>query len=464
MFTQLLMLALTLLLASCGRGASLQAAVDSTIYSSPSDGEVYGQNATYSTARSTAAGCDATGGTARIGQNLSGGTVYYVYRAYLDFDTASIPDDAEITSAVLGVCADTDLSGTDFNVEVYRYAWSEGLCDTTEANYDGAYGASATLEGTLRSTSDGWTAGTCYTMTVATGGISLTGDSKYTLVSSPDVGNLAPAGNQYVFIRTADYAGTGSDPFLLLSYTTPPEPTPTETSTATPTETPSATATPTASPTVTALCPVALGAHTTWGPGTVRIGCNVGLTATHYLTVAAGTELTMEGDHHWDLWGSFSAMGTASQPITITRELTTAMGTWGPLYLRAGALASLDYATLLYGRGINDGAGMTMRHSSVLTSTYGLATLAASDVMSCTLRYNGTGVLVYGESAPVVRSCNILDSTTWDATLRQRAGLPVSRCWWGADPPDEAGVLDGADELMRGTLDRSNHAGAWVEW
>jgi hypothetical protein len=209
---------------------------------------------------------------------------------------------------------------------------------------------------------------------------------------------------------------------------------------------------------------VALGAHTTWGPGTVRIGCNVGLTATHYLTVAAGTELTMEGDHHWDLWGSFSAMGTASQPITITRELTTAMGTWGPLYLRAGALASLDYATLLYGRGINDGAGMTMRHSSVLTSTYGLATLAASDVMSCTLRYNGTGVLVYGESAPVVRSCNILDSTTWDATLRQRAGLPVSRCWWGADPPDEAGVLDGADELMRGTLDRSNHAGAWVEW
>lgn len=481
MWVALTVAGLALLATGCkGRQGvpTLRAATDSTIYGSASDGEIYGQNATYSTARSTSAGGDTAATTARIGQNLSGGTVYYVFRAYLDFDTSALPDDATVTSAVLGVCADTDLSSADFNVQLYRYDWTEGLIDagTREGNYDGAYGAGATLEGTLRYTGDGWSSGTCYTLTLSTAGINLTGDSKYALVSSRDVSGSAPTGNQYVFIRTADYAGTGSDPYLLVTYTVPPTPTPTVTATATPTATPTptsaSTSTPTPTPTatvspqatVTALCPVALSGQTTWGPGTVRIGCNVGLTTTAALTVVAGTELVMTGDTFWDLWGTVIVTGSVTSPITLTRELTTAMGTWGPLYIRPGASTVMSNATLLYGRGINDGGSLVLRRTQVLSNTYGLATMAPSDVMSCTLRWNDVGLLVYGEGAPAVRGCNILDSRTWDAVVEQRAGVTVSECWWGLDPPEEGKVWDGADELLRGILDRSDHAGAWVGW
>ena len=472
--------AAALALASCTRSgptpAALRAAVDSTIYASTSDGEIYGQSAAYATARSTSAGCDTAGTTARIGQNLSGGTVYYVFRAYLDFDTSALPDDATVTSAVLGVCADTDLSATDFNLQVYRYGWSEGLCNagTREDNFDGAYGAAATLEGTLRNTADGWSAGTCYTLTLDAAGIALTGDSKYALVSSRDVSGTAPGGNQYVFIRTADYAGTASDPYLLLTYTLPPTPTPTATATSTPTETPTptpsatptATTTPTDTPTptatVTALCPVALTGATTWGPGTVRLGCNVGLTRTAVLTIAPGTDLVMTGDFVWDLRGSVTATGSVTSPITLTRELATAPGTWGPVYVRPGADVVMSNAALLYGRGINDGGSLTLRRTQILSNTYGLATLAPSDVLSCTLRWNDIGLLIYGEAAPHVRACNILDSRAWDAVVEQRAAVTVSGCWWGAAPPDPARVRDAATDLTRGPLDRSDHAASWV--
>lgn len=470
--------ALALAVCGCQRdgGDVLRAAAESTVYASTADGEIYGQNATYSTARSTSAGCDAGGTTARVGQNLSGGTVYYVFRAYLDFDTSALPDDATVTSALLGICADSDLSSTDFNLQVYRFGWTVGLCDagTREGNYDGAYGAAATLEGTLRNTADGWSSGTCYTLTLDAAGIDLTGDSKYALVSSRDISNSAPGGNQYVFIRTADYTGTGSDPWLTIQYTVPSTPTPTSTPTATPTDTPSwtptatatstPTATPAATPTVTVLCPVALTGQTTWGPGTVRIGCNVGLTTTGVLTVAPGTLLIMPSDVSWDLWGTVSATGSVTEPITLTHEVDTTMGSWGPLYVRPGAAVVMSNATLLYGRGINDGGALTLRRTQVLSSTYGLATMAPSDVLSCTLRWNGVGLLIYAESAPNVRACNVLDSSLWDVELDQRAGVTVSGCWWGSDPPDDGRVWDGADEMMRGTLDRSDYAGAWVGW
>ena len=475
MWVALTVAGLALLATGCeGRQGvpALRAATDTTVYGSTSDGEIYGQNATYSTARSTSAGGDVSSTTARIGQSLTGGTVYYVYRAYLDFDTSALPDDATVTSAVLGVCADTDLSSTDFNVQVYRLDWTEGLIDagTREGNYDGAYGAAATLEGTLRYTGDGWSAGTCYTLTLSTAAVNITGDSKYALVSSRDISGTTPGGSQYVYIRTADYAGTGSDPYLLLTYNVPSTPTPTATAsptaseTPTPTPTATSTATPTPTPTVTALCPVALGASTTWGPGTVRIGCNVGLTATHALTVVAGTELVMTSDLFWDLWGTVIVTGSVTRPITFTRELTTTMGTWGPLYVRPGATVVMSNASLLYGRGINDGGALTLRRTSVLSNTYGLATLAPSDVLSCTLQYNDVGLLIYGESAPVVRASNLLDSLTWDLWVDQRAGVTVSGCWWGSDSPDDGRVWDGGDELMRGILDRSDYAGEWVGW
>lgn len=199
-----------------------------TIYGEAVDGYIYGANAAYAAARSTSGQCDVAPGTnkATIGQQWDGVTLYqyFVYRGYLSFDTSAIPDGAVITAATLYVKALSDKSDTDFDIQVYRYAWAEGLCDNREANFDGAYGGSATLEGTLRSTADGWVAETYYSMAVATGGINKTGDTKYTLVSSRDVSGTSPAGgagqtqNEHVEAYCAGEAGEDKDPYLVVTY------------------------------------------------------------------------------------------------------------------------------------------------------------------------------------------------------------------------------------------------------
>ena len=185
------------------------------------DGYIYGQNADYATARSTSASTDTAATTVLIGQSLTAGPIQTVRRAYLSFDTSAIPDAATVTAATLYVCSGGDSSATDFLLQCYRFAWSEPLLTEREANYDGAYGGSATLEGTLRNTADGWVGGTYYNMAVATAGVNKTGDSKYTLVSKEDVDASEPTGNEYVSARSADYADTASDPYLDITYTMP---------------------------------------------------------------------------------------------------------------------------------------------------------------------------------------------------------------------------------------------------
>ena len=190
-----------------------------TYYSEAADGHIRGLSTSYATARSTSTDTDIASTANTVGQTLAGGTNYIIFRGFLSFDTSAIPDDATIDSATLGVCADADNSTTDFNVQVYRYAWVETLDGNREANYDGAYGGSATLEGTLRNTADGWSSGTFYTLAVDTAGINKTGDTKYALVSSRDVGNNTPTGSESVNWRSGDYAGTTSDPYLEVTYT-----------------------------------------------------------------------------------------------------------------------------------------------------------------------------------------------------------------------------------------------------
>ena len=84
-----------------------------------------------------------------------------------------------------------------------------------------AYGAGATLEGTFRNTADGWSSGTYYSKSVDAAGINKSGDTKYTLVSKEDVDNSTPTNAEYVDIRLADYAETGSDPYLAITTIAP---------------------------------------------------------------------------------------------------------------------------------------------------------------------------------------------------------------------------------------------------
>ena len=94
-----------------------------TIYSTD-DGRISGTNAgSYATARATSTSCATTATTEPVGQLFSS-PVYTVFRLYFGFDTSTIPAGATITGATIYLCADTDSSTTDFDIKVYRYAWS----------------------------------------------------------------------------------------------------------------------------------------------------------------------------------------------------------------------------------------------------------------------------------------------------------------------------------------------------
>jgi len=202
--------------------------VDPTYYGQTSDGFIWGWSATYGAARSTSYSCDtgASYGYVSVGQYKKwyGYPIYnyryIVYRSYLDFDTSGIPDNATVTSAVLYVNGDEDWSTTDFDVRVYNYSWSEPLCSSRDSNYDGAYGGGGTYEGVLVNTSSfslGWNS-----MSVGTSRINKTGETKYAMTSSRDESGNQPSGIELVTFVPADEPGTGSDPYLSITYNQAP--------------------------------------------------------------------------------------------------------------------------------------------------------------------------------------------------------------------------------------------------
>lgn len=186
--------------------------IDPTYLGETDDGYIYGANAVYSTARSTSSVADTGTSACYVGQAWAS-PVYYCYRSFVSFDTSAIGSDS-VSAASIYVKANSDASATDFDIVVYRYAWVDTLSTNREANYDGAYGGSAVLEGTLRNTSAGWSTGTYYSRTVDAAGINTSGDSRYTLVSGRDTGNNTPTGNEYVGFYSANQAGTSDDPYL----------------------------------------------------------------------------------------------------------------------------------------------------------------------------------------------------------------------------------------------------------
>jgi len=187
-----------------------------TFYGEAEDGFIYGLGAAYATARNTASAAKTTEGSAAIGQVLVGG-VYGVYRSYLSFDTSEIPSGASIVSASLFVAASLNAAACSFTVEAYRFNWDESLGGSDiETNYDGAYGATASLEGTLRDTNDGWVSGTYYSIPITASGINSGCDTKFALVSSCDVAGTEASTLEYVLIHDSDSTAS-LIPYLLVN-------------------------------------------------------------------------------------------------------------------------------------------------------------------------------------------------------------------------------------------------------
>ncbi|MBC7260723.1 MAG: hypothetical protein H5T63_01805 [Chloroflexi bacterium] len=173
----------------------------------------------------------------------------------------------------------------------------------------------------------------------------------------------------------------------------------------------------------------------------------------------------MTGDYHWDVWGRLWAVGTVTEPITITQNYTVAdYGAWGPIYVRYNGEAAFEYVDLLYGNGINDAGGAVITHCNILSNTWGLATMGATEMVSSTVRYNSIGVLLYHEGEPAIGGCNILDNYLYDVEMRQHKDVWMPGCWWGSVPPDEQRVHDLGDDFTLGRVYRDGYAPSWIAW
>ena len=168
---------------------------------------IYGQNATYTTARSTASG---TFGALRCGQT----TGFVVLRSVIKFDTSSIGAGSTVTQANLSLMVLENLTDTDFDVQIAKIDWSSG---TTEQIYDGILSADA--DDSIWRNTNGVSQNTRYTSgNLSTAWVSKTGYTYYGLRSSLDVAGTQPSNSERIYF----YAPSGVEagrPILTVTYT-----------------------------------------------------------------------------------------------------------------------------------------------------------------------------------------------------------------------------------------------------
>jgi len=187
------------------------------IYTSTSDGNTLMYGSTYTTIWQITGGfVSDSGQDFRFGQDLDAGPIYYVYRAYVFFDTSIIPDNSTITSATLSLYGKTNASDTDFNMTIqngqptYPHDPIEGG-DYNKAHYSG--------NGGNISTSSFSTSGYNNITLAATGlsWISKTGTTKFCLRSDRDINGITPTGNEYVIVYSKEM-GEAYAPKLYVYY------------------------------------------------------------------------------------------------------------------------------------------------------------------------------------------------------------------------------------------------------
>lgn len=208
------------------------------------DVQVYGNNATYTTARSTASGIGNSSNTVNTMGQYTG---FYVQRFFVKFDTSPLPDDVTVTGATLSLAIGADFSTTDFDIKIHEYDWSASdpiAAGNQEAAFDGCL-AATTGAVTWRNTS-GIATNTRYdSPALSTARVSLTGFTYYCVISARDVSGTEPTGNEFVHLATGNNATYY--PRIDVEYSLPtatPTSTETNTKTATPTVTPTRTPTP----------------------------------------------------------------------------------------------------------------------------------------------------------------------------------------------------------------------------
>ncbi len=196
--------------------------IDPDYLDSTNDGYIKGISASYSTARSTASEISMNDTHFGVGQMIPT-TVYYIYRAYLKFDTSAIPDGDTVTQVNLKMVCIGDYSTTDFDVQIVKQDWS-AQDPITDINRETAYDncLAGTADDNIWRNTSGIVVGTQYASGILnTAWINKTGSTYYSLRSSRDYGNNTPTGHEYMDIGSQDNITVAYRPILTVLSTTP---------------------------------------------------------------------------------------------------------------------------------------------------------------------------------------------------------------------------------------------------
>ncbi len=202
-----------------------------TIYAD-NDGYVEGSNATYATARTTAATAYEDMAPA-VGQQLSGGT-YKCFESFLSFPLSSLgdygADEYELLSASIFLQVSADGAATDFTINAMKDDWGTSLTTGDWHN-----GSTALTEETL------WSADSADAVSgeylelawapVGVGPVNIRNKLssspvmptasehlRLLLYSDRHKAGTTPSGNEYLSFYSAATAGTTDDPYMLVDY------------------------------------------------------------------------------------------------------------------------------------------------------------------------------------------------------------------------------------------------------
>jgi hypothetical protein len=172
------------------------------------DGQLQKQGTTYAGAQAATPSLSASAAIASLGQQKLAANDWYLWRAYLSFDTSAIPAGVTVLTAKLNFYITGDGSDTDFNIVGYY---------NTQPTWGGTLAAadwgSGVTSFALRSTS-GIAINTLYSLDVPLASINAGGITEYELRSSRE--GTAPSASEYVNIATYDYATYR--PYLTVTY------------------------------------------------------------------------------------------------------------------------------------------------------------------------------------------------------------------------------------------------------
>ncbi len=191
-----------------------------TVFSDTVDGRVNSNSTTYSLARSgTALSADDTETFSAVGQDYNTFVAlnYFCFETFFSFDTSSIGDTDQITSAVFSLALAADSSTTDFTINAHLKDWGAGV--TTADWVAGASIAAQTLLAT-RATSGLAGGYNAFTENGSnfTANVNKTGSTRFMCSSSRHSGNNTPTGAEFVYFYMANEAGTTSDPKLVVTH------------------------------------------------------------------------------------------------------------------------------------------------------------------------------------------------------------------------------------------------------